>query len=126
MLVVGLFAAIALALAAVGIYGVMAGLVEPTRGGESDPHGARCGRCAGGVGDRPHHGAGRRLRIRRAASWARWRSRLLGALLYEIGPSDPATLAATLGVLMVVAFLASYLPARRASRIRADDRARAE
>jgi len=43
--------------------------------------------------------------------------RLLGALLYGIGPRDPATIAG--GVLMVIAVaaVASYLPARRAARV---------
>jgi ABC-type antimicrobial peptide transport system permease subunit len=44
-------------------------------------------------------------------------TRLLGSLLYEIRPSDPLTLAGTITALMIVAFLSSYLPARRASRV---------
>jgi ABC-type antimicrobial peptide transport system permease subunit len=39
------------------------------------------------------------------------------SLLYRVGPSDPATFAGVLAILTVVAFVASYVPARRAARI---------
>jgi ABC-type lipoprotein release transport system permease subunit len=38
-------------------------------------------------------------------------------LLYDVGPSDPATLVAVSGVLLAVAALAAWVPARRAARI---------
>jgi putative ABC transport system permease protein len=44
-------------------------------------------------------------------------SRTLTSLLYETTGTDPATFAVVVGVLGAVALLASYLPARRASRI---------
>ncbi len=44
-------------------------------------------------------------------------TRTLGAMLYETTPTDPLTFAAVVGGLAAVALLASYLPARRASRI---------
>ncbi len=44
-------------------------------------------------------------------------SRLMTSLLYETSPTDPATLAITVSILVAVALLASYLPARRAARI---------
>ena len=44
-------------------------------------------------------------------------SRLMTSLLYETGPTDPAMLAITVSILVAVALLASYLPARRAARI---------
>jgi predicted permease len=44
-------------------------------------------------------------------------SRLLSSLLYEIRPHDPFTLALVCAVLGAVATLASYLPARRATRV---------
>jgi ABC-type antimicrobial peptide transport system permease subunit len=42
-------------------------------------------------------------------------TRLLGSLLFETAPLDPATFAAMALVLVVVALVASYLPARRAA-----------
>jgi putative ABC transport system permease protein len=44
-------------------------------------------------------------------------SRLMISLLYEARPTDPAMLAITLSILIATALLASYLPARRAARI---------
>lgn len=44
-------------------------------------------------------------------------SRLLGALLFQISPTDPLALAGACALLLVVATAAAYLPARRATRI---------
>jgi len=44
-------------------------------------------------------------------------SRLLAHYLYGISPSDPLTFAAALGLLALTAALASWIPARRASRV---------
>jgi putative ABC transport system permease protein len=44
-------------------------------------------------------------------------SRFVGALLYGVTATDPATLAAMAGLLLGIALLASWLPARRASRV---------
>jgi ABC-type antimicrobial peptide transport system permease subunit len=43
-------------------------------------------------------------------------SRLLGSLLYEVSARDPVVFAATTFALLVVALIACWLPARRASR----------
>lgn len=43
--------------------------------------------------------------------------RLIGGLLYDVSPNDPVTLVATSVALLSVAFLASWIPARRASRM---------
>jgi len=42
-------------------------------------------------------------------------ARLVGSLLYEVRPFDLVTLATVSTLLIVVALLASYLPARRAA-----------
>jgi len=44
-------------------------------------------------------------------------SRLIGSLLFGIGPSDPFAIGSALAVLTGVALVASYLPARRASQL---------
>jgi ABC-type antimicrobial peptide transport system permease subunit len=44
-------------------------------------------------------------------------TRLLSGLLYEVGPLDPVALAAAVVLVFVAAAVASYVPARAASRI---------
>jgi len=44
-------------------------------------------------------------------------TRLLRSLLYGVGPTDPGTFLTVTLLLAAVAFVASYLPARRASRV---------
>jgi putative ABC transport system permease protein len=44
-------------------------------------------------------------------------SRVIASMLFELSPTDPATLAGVAGTLVAVALLASYLPARRATRV---------
>jgi putative ABC transport system permease protein len=44
-------------------------------------------------------------------------TRVMSSLLYEISTTDPRTLGATAIVLLIVALLASYLPARRATKV---------
>ena len=43
--------------------------------------------------------------------------RLMESLLYEVSPYDPVTLTGVVVLLAGAAWLASYLPARRTSRI---------
>ena len=44
-------------------------------------------------------------------------SRVLSGLLFNLSPTDPATLARVAALLTAVALLASYLPARQATRV---------
>ena len=114
---IALFAAIALILAAVGIYGVMSyAVVQRTYE----------------IGMRAALGARRsdifRLVVGQGmlyvalgtaigAACAFVLSRLLTSLLFEIGATDPSTFSATIVLLALVALLACYIPARRAARV---------
>jgi predicted permease len=44
-------------------------------------------------------------------------TRLVSGLLYEVSPADPWPLAAAVGVMTLIALVASYIPARRAAKI---------
>jgi putative ABC transport system permease protein len=50
------------------------------------------------------------------AAIALWASRFVSALLYDLEPGDPSTLASAAAILALAAALAAWLPARRASR----------
>ena len=48
---------------------------------------------------------------------ARGVSKLMAALLFEVSPADPQTYVVVTSVLMVVAVVAAYAPARRAATV---------
>ncbi|HEY7237427.1 MAG TPA: ABC transporter permease [Gemmatimonadaceae bacterium] len=113
----GFFAALALLIAAVGLYAVVAGSVaERTR-----EIGVRLalGSTPGGV-LRFIMGGGARL-----GAWglgigivcAVAMARLMGGLLYGLSPSDPVTFVLAPLVLVLVVLAATYLPARRAVKL---------
>jgi macrolide transport system ATP-binding/permease protein len=113
----GLFGLLGMLLASVGIYGVMAYMVAQ----RTNEIGIRMA-----LGAQPGNvlrmvvGQGMRLVLAGivlgvACSLAL--TRLMQSLLFEISPTDPLTFVTVSGVLAVVAFLAGWLPALRASRI---------
>jgi ABC-type antimicrobial peptide transport system permease subunit len=117
MLLFATFSALALVLATIGVYGVMSYLVTQGR---------------------------RELGIRLALGATPWAvirlvlgqglvvalagvsiglvaalalTRLFGSLLFGVAPTDPVTFAGVAGLLLAVALVACYIPARRAGRI---------
>ena len=116
-LLLGVFAGVALALAAVGIYGVMSySMAQRTRE----------------IGIRMALGAqkwdvlklavGQGLKLVAVGvaiglAGALALTRVMSSLLFGISATDPATLVTISLVLVAVALLASYLPARRASKV---------
>ena len=113
----GGFAAAALILAAIGIYGLLAYSVAQRRHeiGIRVALGASRGEVVRLVVE-----DGMRLAaigIALGAGGALVLTRLLAALLYGVGASDPGTFAAAATLLSLVALLACYLPARRATRV---------
>ncbi len=116
-LLFGLFGALGMVLAAIGIYGVASYSVNRTRHE---------------LGIRMALGAQAAdvltLTLWRTLRWVvaglvagltatMWLTRLIGNLLFGVKPTDPLTIGAACIVLLVVALAASYIPARRATRI---------
>jgi predicted permease len=116
-LLIGSFAAIAALLAAIGIYGVLSyAVTQRTREiGIRMALGASRGRVLGEV---LGHG-GRLAGIGFAAgiAGAIAAGRVQASLLHEVKPGDPAVLAGTTILVLAVALVACYLPARRAARL---------
>ena len=117
VVVLGVFAAAALVLAGIGLYGVMAYAVSQRTHelGVRLALGAQRGEVvrmvlseslrlvAGGV----VLGLGGALLL----------NRMLSGLLFEVKPSDPASLLAASALLVGIALLGSFVPARRAARV---------
>ena len=113
----GAFAAIALALAAVGIYGVLAYLVSQRTQeiGIRLAIGADRSQVLGMV---LRHGlslAAVGIVVGLIGAFAL--TRLMQSLLYEVRPNDPITFVAVAAALLLIALMASFLPARRATRV---------
>jgi predicted permease len=112
-----IFAAVALALAAIGIFGVISyAVAQRTREiGVRMALGARPAEVVRMVVGRAAALAGIGAAIGLVAAAAA--TRLLSSLLYGVSPTDPATFGGVALVLGVVTLLASYLPARAAARV---------
>jgi len=117
MLLLVLFAGVALFLAAVGLYGVVAYTVSQ----RTREIGLRMA-----IGAEPGHvmsmivGGGMKLvllGVTIGVAGALAFSRLVRTLLFNVAPSDPASYALTALLLIVVAAIACYVPARRAMRV---------
>jgi predicted permease len=117
MMLLGVFAGVALVMAAVGIYGVMSYSIS---------------RRTHEIGIRVSLGASRSeillLVLRQGLLLALTGSaagivgalllaRLMTKLLYGIPPTDPLTFGGVAALLLMVALIASYIPARRATRV---------
>ena len=113
----GFFGALALLLATIGLYGVMSYNVARRRNeiGIRMALGAEQQRVLGMVLREVGVLIGIGLAIGISAALAT--TRLLESFLYGIKSNDPATLSFAAGVLALVAAIAGYLPARRASRL---------
>ena len=117
MLLLAVAAAIALLLAAIGIYGVMSyDVTRRTREiGVRMALGAQSGTVSSMVVRQGATMAGIGLAVGLAGAFGL--TRLMRALLFGVGPMDPATLGLVILALFAVALLASYLPARRAAAV---------
>jgi len=125
-LLLALFAGAALALAAVGLFAVMATTVRQR---------TREIAIRVALGATPawiRHGVLRQALVVFGVGGAvglavvLMTTRLLRSLLFQVSPNDPMTLAGGVGILAGVALLAAYLPARRATRIDPAQALRAE
>ena len=117
MLLLAAFAGLALFLSSLGIYGVLAyDVSQRTREiGIRGAIGASRGQIVGMVIKQGLWKSG--LGIVLGLTGAFLLSRYMTSLLFGVQPTDPVVYAAVSAVLIAVALLASYLPARRAAKI---------
>ena len=113
----GTFGALAVLLAIVGVYGVLSYSVSQ----RTQEFGVRMA-----LGAQPRDV--RRMMMRQGMILAGWGTllgalgaigitRVIGSLLYNVTPTDPASFAAVATLMLLVAAAAAYLPARRATAV---------
>jgi ABC-type antimicrobial peptide transport system permease subunit len=124
--VLALFAALALLLTAIGVFGVMAQAVAQRTPeiGIRMALGARASDVLALVLGRAAILTVAGIVIGTASALAL--TRFLGALLYAVEPGDPLTFITVAVLLGVIALVAGYIPARRATRVDAMEALRAE
>ncbi|MGA3238496.1 MAG: FtsX-like permease family protein, partial [Bryobacteraceae bacterium] len=117
LLLFGIFAGLALLLACIGIYGVLAYLTSQRvpEIGVRMALGASAGEVMRLILQQSFVMIGIGVAIGISAAAAA--GRLLAQLVEGMQPVDPSTFAITILVLVLAAFFASFIPARRASRI---------
>ncbi len=111
------FGAVALALAAIGLYGVLSfGVARRT--GEIAIRIALGAQSRGVIAMILRETVGLIVAgLALGGGLAYLASRLIGSRLYGVAPQDPLTIALATGLLLLVALSAAYLPAQRASRL---------
>ena len=114
---IGAFAVLALVLAAVGLYGTLSYTVSQSTNeiGLRMALGAEERTVVGSVVRSALVTALLGIGVGLLAAFAL--TRTIASFLYEVSPTDPATAVAVAGVLLLVAALAAFLPARRAASI---------
>ena len=126
ILVLGAAAAVTLLLGAIGLYGVMAYVVTL----RTKELGVRIA-----LGAQPSAVAGMMTRqglaltalgVAAGLGFFALVARFLRSLLYGVTPNDPVTLAGASALLVLIALLASWIPARRAARVDPAEALRAE
>ncbi len=117
LILLGLFSALALVLAAIGIYGVISySLAQRTQEiGIRMALGAQRGNLLRMILSQGAEIAGIGIIIGIVVSFGL--TRLMSNLLFSVSAVDPATFAAVVIVLALIAMLASYIPARRSLRV---------
>jgi len=117
MVLIGIAACVALALGVVGIYGVMSYIVSQRKGeiGVRLALGAEPNAVAAMILRQGSMVTGIGAVVGLLAALAG--SRAIASLLYGVGPRDPFVFVVTTVVLLLVATLACWLPARSAARL---------